>query len=95
MKFALVWPGIKSVLPVSLKNFLDVFPILCDTVRVDENVIKVHNDADVEEVLEDIVHEALESCQSVGESEEHDEPFERAIAGVESGFPFISVRDAD
>ena len=37
----------------------------------------------------------LESCRSIGKSKWHNEPFEGTIAGVESGFPFITVHDTD
>ena len=41
-------------------------------VRVDENIIEVHNDIDVEHMRENIVDEALEGSQSVSESKRHD-----------------------
>ena len=37
----------------------------------------------------------LESCRSIGKSEGHNKPFKRTIAGSESGFPFITVRNMD
>ena len=37
----------------------------------------------------------LESCGSIGKSEGHNEPFKRTIAGLESGFPFITVHNMD
>ena len=37
----------------------------------------------------------LESCRSIGKSEGHNEPFKRTIAGAESGFTFINIRNMD
>ena len=37
----------------------------------------------------------LESCGSIGKSKGHNEPFKRTIAGLESCFPFITVRNTD
>ena len=37
----------------------------------------------------------LESCGSIGKSKGHNEPFKRTIAGSESGFPFITIRNMD
>ena len=37
----------------------------------------------------------LESCGSIGKSKGHNEPFKRTIAGLESGFPFITIRNTD
>ena len=37
----------------------------------------------------------LESCGSIGKSEGHNKPFKRTIAGSESGFPLITIRNMD
>ena len=37
----------------------------------------------------------LESCGSIGKSEGHNRPFKRTIAGLEHGFPFITVHNMD
>ena len=37
----------------------------------------------------------LKSGGRIHKSEGHDTPFEGAIAGVESGFPFIALSDMD
>ena len=37
----------------------------------------------------------LKSSRHVRKSEGHDAPFEGAVAGAESGFPFISHSDTD
>ena len=37
----------------------------------------------------------LESCGSIGKSKGHNEPFKRTIVGLESSFPFITVRNMD
>ena len=49
----------------------------------------------MQEITEDVVHEMLESCGSIGKSEGHNEPFKRTVAGLESGFPFITVCNTD
>ena len=41
-------------------------------VRVDENIVKVHNDVDIEHIRENVIDKALEGSQSVSESERHD-----------------------
>ena len=37
----------------------------------------------------------LKGGRCICKSEGHDAPFERAIAGVESGFPFVTLSDTD
>ena len=49
----------------------------------------------IQEVREDIVHEALKSGGGIGKSERHDTPFKRSIASVEHSFPFIALLDPD
>jgi len=59
-------------------------------VREDEDVIKINNAEDIEEVTETIVGISLERCGSIGETERHDEIFEVTVAGTESGFVLIT-----
>jgi hypothetical protein len=60
-------------------------------VWIDEDAVKVNSDGDVEEILENIIHEVLEGCRGIGESKRHDEPFKQAIASPKHGLPFITV----
>ena len=49
----------------------------------------------LQEIREDVVHEALESDRGIGKSERHDTPFKRSVVSVEGGFPFIALLDLD
>ena len=53
------------------------------------------SNANIQEITEDVIHETLESCRSIGKSEGHNEPFKRTIVGSESDFPFITVCNMD
>ena len=64
-------------------------------VRIDEDVVLVYQHAYIEQVTEDVIHKMLKSSRHVHKSKGHDAPFEGAIAGVESGFPFIALLDSD
>ena len=64
-------------------------------VRVDEDVIQVHEDANIEEVAKNVVHESLKGGWRIGESERHYTPFKRAIASLECSFPFVTFTDLD
>ena len=44
---------------------------------------------------EDVIHKTLKSCRHVHKSEGHDMPFEGAVVGAESCFPFIALSDMD
>uniref|UniRef100_A0A0W0F2B9 Uncharacterized protein n=1 Tax=Moniliophthora roreri TaxID=221103 RepID=A0A0W0F2B9_MONRR len=49
-----------------LKNLLDVLLIVVYILRVDENVVKVDNNTDVQQVSENGVDKVLESSRSIG-----------------------------
>ena len=72
-----------------------MFPMLFGVVGVDENVVQVDKNANVKEVREDVIHEALERSRRVRESKGHNHPFEGAVTSAEGGFPFISFVDLD
>ena len=74
---------------------VDVPYMLFFRVRIDEDVIKVYQHAYIEQVAEDVIHKTLKSSGCICKSERHDMPFEGAIAGVESGFPFVTLSDMD
>ena len=59
-------------------------------VREDEDVVKINNAEDIEEVMETIIGISLERCGSIGETERHDEIFEVTIADTEGGFVLIT-----
>ena len=73
----------------------DVLFVLFFGVGVDEDVIQVYQHASIGEVTKDVIHEVLEGSGHVHKSKRHDTPFKGAIAGAESGLPFITLTDAD
>ena len=50
---------------------------------IDEDIVEVDDDANVKEVTENVIHEALESGRGICKSERYNEPFKRAIASAE------------
>ena len=77
------------------EDLTDMFLMICWVVGINEDVVQVNDHANIQEITEDVIHEMLESCESIGKSEGHNEPFKRTIAGAESGFPFITVPNTD
>jgi hypothetical protein len=65
------------VLAKSSENFFDVFPMFFRGVGIDEDVIDVDEDADVEDVGKDVVHESLKGCRSIRQTERHNDPFKK------------------
>jgi hypothetical protein len=77
------------------EDFSDLSPVLFFVIRVNEDVVQVYKDADVEQVCKDVIHKSLKCSWSIGKSERHDTPFERAISGLKCCFPFVTFLDMD
>ena len=77
------------------ENFLDMASAFFLGVGVDEYVVEVHQYTNIEQVTEDVIHEALESGRCVGKSERHHTPFEGAVVSLESCLPFVTLSDLD
>jgi hypothetical protein len=95
VEFAFPGVGIQAMLPESVEDFFDMLFVLGHIIRVDQDVIKVDNDTDVEEVAEDVVHEVLEGHRGIGKSKGHYQPFKRAIASAEGGLLFFTFCNAN
>jgi len=52
--------AVKSVFPETSKYFFDVFPVILNVVRVDEDVVQIHDDCNIKKVRENVIHEMLE-----------------------------------
>jgi hypothetical protein len=63
--------------------------MILDVVGVDENIIEVNNNAYIEEVTKQVVHEGLERCWGIREVKRHDVELEMSIPGSRSGFVTI------
>ena len=87
--------AVEMMLLEASENFLDMVLVCFLRVQVDEYVVEVYQYTNIEQVTEDVIHEALESGRCVGESERHYVPFEGAVASPESRLPFIALSDLD
>ena len=63
MEETLIGAGIEVMLSEVLENFLDMASESFLGVRVDEDVVEVHQYTNIEQVAEDVIHEALEKQQ--------------------------------
>ena len=95
MEFTLIRTSVEAVFAESSENLSDVVGVLVDVFGVDEDVVEIDDDADVKEIVEDVVHEPLKRSRSIGETKGHYKPFEGAVAGAESSLPFVAFRDSD
>ena len=95
MESAFIGSSIKLIFVESTEYLSDMFAVKVLVVRVDEYIIKVDNYTNVGHIGEDIIHKSLKSGWSVGESEQHDQPFKQPVTGSECGFPLITFGNAD
>ena len=79
MEGTLIGTGIKSMLSESSEYLSDMFPVVVKIIRVDQDVIQINENAYIQEVREDVIHETLKSGGGVGKSERHNTPLKRAI----------------
>jgi len=77
------------------EHFTDMVTMEIGIVRVDEDVVQVNEDANIEEVAKNVIHESLKGGWRIGESEGHYTPFKGAIVSSECGFPFVNFTDSD
>ena len=95
VKGTFICTGIKSVISESSEYFADMFPMVDEIVGVDQNVVQIDENAYVQEIREDVVHETLKSGGGIGKSERHNAPLKRAIASAKCGFPFVTFSNPD
>jgi hypothetical protein len=81
--------------PKTPQYFTYVFPMFRRIVGVDEYIVKLHNDAYMKQISEDVIHETLKDRGTVGQAEWHDLPLERAISGLECSDPCVAFGDSD
>ena len=58
-----------------LEYFFYMLVMFEHVIRVDEYIIQIDYDTDIQKVRENVVHELLESCRSIGKTKEYYRPF--------------------
>ena len=71
-EFALLCLGIETVGGEVVEDFTDMFLVLGRVAGEDKDVIEVDEYEDIEDVVEDVIHEVLERGWGIGEAEGHD-----------------------
>jgi len=68
VKFAFLCFGIKTSLVEMLEYFFYMPVMLGHVIQVDQYIIQIDHDTDIQKVGENVVHESLESCGSIGKT---------------------------
>jgi len=67
--------GIKTSLVEMLEYFFYMLVIFGHVIQVDEYIIQIDHDIDIQKVRENVVHELLKSCGSIGKTKRYYRPF--------------------
>ena len=58
-------------------------------VAEDENIIKIHYNASIKQLKEDIIHNTLESARSITKSKRHNFPVKSPIPATKGSFLLV------
>jgi hypothetical protein len=67
-----------------------VFPVLKQVIRINEDVVDIDNEANIEHIAENVIHETLKNHGTIGKTARHDLPLKRTISGLKGGLPLIT-----
>jgi len=71
VEFTFLCFGIKTSLAKMLEYFFYMSVIFRHVIQVDEYIIQIDHDTDIQKVGENVVHELLKNCGSIGKIERH------------------------
>jgi len=67
--------GIKTSLVEMLKHFFYILVMFRHAIQVDEYIIQIDHNIDIQEIGENIIHESLKGCRSIGKTKRYYRPF--------------------
>ena len=71
MELTFLWFGEKAMQPEMAEHLPDMLLVRLHVLGVDEDVVEVHDDADIQHVSKDGVDKPLECCRGVSEAKGH------------------------
>ena len=75
VEFTFLCFGIKTSLVETLEYFFHMPVMLGHVIRVDEYIIQIDHNTNIQKIRENVIHESLESCRSIGKTEGYYRPF--------------------
>src|SRR5437899_3126766 len=95
MELTLFRFSIELVFVEASEDFFDMSFVQLLVLRVDEDVVKVYDNAHVQEVCKDAINKPLESSRGISEAKGHHQPLIGAIVHAEGSLPLIARGDVD
>ena len=78
-----------------LEYFFYMLVMLGHIIQVDEYIIQIDHDTDIQKIGENVIHELLEGCGSIGKTKGHYKPFKLSIMCPKGSLPFITISDVN
>jgi len=75
VEFTFLCFGIKTSLAKMLEYFFYMLVIFGYVIQVDEYIIQIDHKTDIQKIRENVIHESLKGCRSIGKTEGHYRPF--------------------
>jgi len=75
VEFTFLCFSIKTSLAEMLEYFFYMPVMLGHVIQVDEYIIQIDHDTDIQKIGENVVHESLKDCGSIGKTKGHYKPF--------------------
>ena len=69
--------------------------MLLGILRVNEDIIQIHQYKVIEVLSENVIHEPLECCWGIAQAKRHHSVLEVSKLGSEGGFVFVTFLDVD
>ena len=69
MELTFIYTSIKPISAEMSENFLDMFAMFLQVIRVDQDVIKIYNHENIHHVSENVIYKVLESSRGISKSE--------------------------
>ena len=95
MELTLFRFSIELVFAEALEDFLDMSLVRLLVLGVDEDVVKVYDNAHIQEVCKNAINKPLESSGGISEAKGHHQPLIGAVACAEGSLPLIARSNVD
>jgi hypothetical protein len=87
--------GTKVSFMQALEDAPNMVVMLLGGVGEDEDIIKIHDDEEVDHVLEQVVHEVLELHGGISRAHWHDKPLVGTVLHAKGCKPFVTLSDSN
>jgi len=78
-----------------LEYFFNMLMVFGHVVWVDEYIIQIDHNTDIQKIRENVIHESLKGCESIGKTKEYYRSLEWSVMCSKSSLPFVTIGDVN